>query len=230
MTLFEEKKTDKFWQFQWIKPLDFIRDNFQENLSRSPELKKIKKRKLERASKKNSGIISAALLSGIFSNEIVYFMFSFSNPVFAETFLVMDSGIDYVFATIAALIGGGLTSLFIDKYYSRKNPEEEKAILRVMKNQLNKQEGKLLYTTFNAHSDIKNLFYKIQKHPTIVYQLKQNYRRNMYSVVSQESFFRTLNNILSGNFNNEDFYIFAYGIEDVKMNEKLKKYIIRKLS
>ena len=99
-----------------------------------------------------------------------------------------------------------------------------------MKNQLNKQEGKLLYTTFNAHSDIKNLFYKIQKHPTIVYQLKQNYRRNMYSVVSQESFFRTLNNILSGNFNNEDFYIFAYGIEDVKMNENLKKYIIRKLS
>lgn len=230
MTLFEEKKIDKFWQFQWIKPLDFIRDNFQENLSRSPELKKIKKKKLERVSKKNSGIISAALLSGIFSNEIVYFMFSFSNPVFAETFLVMDSGIDYVFATIAALIGGGLTSLFIDKYYSRKNPEEEKAILRVMKNQLNKQEGKLLYTTFNAHSDIKNLFYKIQKHPTIVYQLKQNYRRNMYSVVSQESFFRTLNNILSGNFNNEDFYIFAYGIEDVKMNEKLKKYIIRKLS
>jgi hypothetical protein len=230
MTLFEEKKIDKFWQFQWIKPLDFIRDNFQENLSRSPELKKIKKKKLERVSKKNSGIISAALLSGIFSNEIVYFMFSFSNPVFAETFLVMDSGIDYVFATIAALIGGGLTSLFIDKYYSRKNPEEEKAILRVMKNQLNKQEGKLLYTTFNAHSDIKNLFYKIQKHPTIVYQLKQNYRRNMYSVVSQESFFRTLNNILSGNFNNEDFYIFAYGIEDVKMNEKLKKHIIRKLS
>lgn len=230
MTLFEEKKIDKFWQFQWIKPLDFIRDNFQENLSRSPELKKIKKRKLERVSKKNSGIISAALLSGIFSNEIVYFLFSFSNPVFAETFLVMDSGIDYVFATIAALIGGGLTSLFIDKYYSRKNPEEEKAILRVMKNQLNKQEGKLLYTTFNAHSDIKNLFYKIQKHPTIVYQLKQNYRRNMYSVVSQESFFRTLNNILSGNFNNEDFYIFAYGIEDVKMNENLKKYIIRKLS
>jgi hypothetical protein len=230
MTIFEENKIDKFWQFQWIKPLDFIRDNFQENLSRSPELKKIKKKKLERVSKKNSGIISAALLSGIFSNEIVYFMFSFSNPVFAETFLVMDSGIDYVFATIAALIGGGLTSLFIDKYYSRKNPEEEKAILRVMKNQLNKQEGKLLYTTFNAHSDIKNLFYKIQKHPTIVYQLKQNYRRNMYSVVSQESFFRTLNNILSGNFNNEDFYIFAYGIEDVKMNEKLKKYIIRKLS
>jgi hypothetical protein len=230
MTLFEEKKTDKFWQFQWIKPLDFIRDNFQENLSRSPELKKIKKRKLERVSKKNSGIISAALLSGIFSNEIVYFMFSFSNPVFAETFLVMDSGIDYVFATIASLIGGGLTSLFIDKYYSRKNPEEEKAILRVMKNQLNKQEGKLLYTTFNAHSDIKNLFHKIQKHPTIVYQLKENYRRNMYSVVSQESFFRTLNNILSGNFNNEDFYIFAYGIEDVKINEKLKKYIIRKLS
>ena len=230
MTLFEEKKIDKFWEFQWSKPIDFIRDNFQESLSRSPELKNVKKKKLERVSKKNSGIISAALLSGIFSNELVYFMFSFSNPVFAETFLVMDSGIDYVFASIAALTGGGLASLFIDKYYSKKNPEEEKAIIRVMKNQLNKQEGKLLYTTFNAHSDIKNLFHLIQKNPTIVYQLKQNYKRNIYSVVSQESFFNTLNNILSGNFSNMDFYIFAYGIEDVKMNDKLKKYIIKKLS
>ena len=230
MTLFEEKKIDKFWEFQWIKPLDFIRDNFQESLSRSPELKNVKKKKLERLSRKKSGIVSVALLSGVFSNEFVYFMFSFSNPVFAESFLVMDSGIDYVFASIAALVGGGLTSLLIDKYYSRKNPEEEKTIIRTMKNHLNKQEGKLLYTTYNAHSDIKNLFYRIQQNPTIVYQLKQNYKRNIYSVVSQESFFNTLNNILSGNFSNMDFYIFAYGIEDVKMNEKLKKYIIKKLS
>lgn len=230
MTLFENKNLEKYWENHWLKPLDFIKENFQDNIQNDPELKSIKHKKIERILKKNSGIVLAALLGGILSNDIVHFLFSFSNPVFADSFLVMDSGVDYVFAFIAAACSGGLMSLGVNQYYSRKQPKEEKVIIETMKKQLNKEEAKLLYTTYNAHADIKTLFKKIHNNPSIVFLLKKHYKPNSYSVVSKSNFFKTLDNILKGNTNNMDCYIFAYGIEDVKFNDSIKNSIAKKIS
>jgi hypothetical protein len=230
MSLFKDNNFEKTWKEKWNKPLTTIRDNFQESVSNDPTLKNIKKNKTDRLIKRNSGITIASILGAFLSNDILYYSFLYSNPVFAESFLIMDTGIDYVFAFIAAICSGGIFSIFIDKYYSRKIPKEEKTIVNKMKSQINKEKGELLYTTYNAHSHIKNLFTKIRNNPSIVYIIKSNYKKNSYSLVSKNKFFKTLNNILENKTRNEDYYIFCYGIEDVKLNLKDKKLISERIS
>ena len=229
MKIFEEKEINKDWEEKWLKPLDFIKDNFQKNLKNDPIIKKLKERKRNRIFYKNMGILASFLLFFFFSKYILYFLYIDKNKIFAESFLSMEGGVNYAFVFMFSLFSSGITSLFIEKYYTRKIPKEEKEIIESIKTQLKNEEGKLLYTTFGAYGDVRSLFNKINTLPSVVYALKKYHKNNSNSVVSQYRFFETLDKIMTEKINNIDYYIFAYGIEDVRLTDDIKKIITKKM-